>query len=217
MSKINLLPWRQELKNIRNKNFFVTLGFSVFLTILLVILCDFIITYETQVQYANAGYISNELEKVKSQVREIDRLKENKKQLLERFWIINSLQIDRPSIVKLLDMLPRVLPESVYLTLLARREIEPLNPANKNSGEKREINAAAHTISQDSNMTQGGTEKKKYLVTAEGVALTNGSISMFLKQLEEIKWLTDIKLQEVSINKDKTGLIFKLEFVQNLS
>lgn len=217
MSKINLLPWRQELKNIRNKNFFVILGFSVFLTILLIILCDFMITYETQVQYANAGYISNELEKVKSQVREIDRLKENKKQLLERFWIINALQIDRPSIVKLLDMLPRVLPESVYLTLLARKEMEPLNTDNVNSSGKSEITALKHTTLQDSNMAQSGTERKKYLVTAEGVALTNGSISMFLKQLEEIKWLTDIKLQEVSINKDKTGLIFKLEFVQNLS
>lgn len=199
MSKINLLPWREELKKVRNQIFYVVLGCSIGASVLVIILVDGYLNYRIAVQNANIQYINKELKNAKEEVNEVQALRKNKKQLLERMSIIQSLQADRPSAVKLLDIIPRVLPEGVYLTDLSRKEVIPETELDQNVNKKKDTLA-----------------NKKYTVTLQGVALTNGSISVFLKKLENIKWLAGVKLNEVSINKDGNGLNFNLGFIQNL-
>ncbi len=202
MSKINLLPWREELRKVQNKNLFLALAVTVLVSVAVVILCGFLLNYKTDVQRANIEYINKELESVKSEIFEIQHLQENKKQLLERLDIIRSLQVDRPSIVRLFDILPRTLPDSVYVTSLSRAEMEQ-GLSDAQAGAKDQAKTTDPLT-------------KQYHVQVEGVAITNSSISIFLKKLQEVKWISEVKLNEVSINKDKLGLDFKLEFIQHV-
>jgi Tfp pilus assembly protein PilN len=206
MSKINLLPWREEQKKIRNKVFYVILSVSIGITVIMIFLMSSYLNYRITVENANIQYINKELKNAKYEVNEVKNLRKNKKQLLERMNTIQSLQADRPSAVKLLDMIPRVLPEGLYLTVLTRKEVSPEIPLDQ---EIDKVN--------NRDIKKDRLINKKYNVTLQGVALTNGSISVFLKKLESIKWLSEIKLNEVSINKDGNGLNFNLEFIQNLA
>lgn len=207
MSKINLLPWREALKKVKNQIFYLILGSLIAISVLVTVLIDRYLNYKVAVENANIQYIDKELKKAKEEVAEVKSLRNNKKQLLERMNIIQSLQADRPSAVKLFDMLPRVLPEGLYLVNLSRKDFIPeIEQVTINEKEKtREIDAR-----------KTGLGNKKYRVAIQGVALTNGSISVFLKNLEKIQWISEVKLNEVSINKEGDGLNFNLGFTQNL-
>lgn len=208
MSKINLLPWREKLKKVKNKIFYSILGCCIVFSALFTLFIDRYLDYKIAVENANIEYINKELQKAKEKIVEVQSLKRNKKELLARMNIIQSLQADRLSAVKLLDMLPRVLPEGLYLIDLSRKNIiTVIDTASVKENEK------------DNNSTTKKTEqgRKKYSVIIQGVALTNGSISVFLKNLEKIKWISVVKLNEVSINKEGDGLNFNLSFMQNLT
>ncbi len=202
MSKINLLPWRETLKKVKNQIFYLILGILIAASVVVIILIDSYLNYKVAVENANIQYIDKELKKAKEEVVEVKSLQNNKKQLLERINIIQSLQADRLSAVKLLDMVPRTLPEGLYLVNLSRKDIVP--------------EGGAIPINQKNHDKKIGPNNKKYSVVIRGVALTNGSISVFLKNLEKIKWISEVKLSEVSINKDGDGLNFNLGFTQNL-
>ncbi len=201
MSKINLLPWREELRKVHNRIFYAILGGSVAVGISLVVLVSMFVGRRIEVQTANIDYIDKELLSVKGEITEIQGLQTNKTQLLERMGVIGSLQMDRFTIVRLLDLLPRIVPDGIYLTEVIRKEDD--------------TSLAMPAL-------QGGTEKvattvrKQYGISVRGVALTNGSISNFLKNLGEVKWIKGVKLNEVSINKGKEseGLNFQVEFNQ---
>jgi len=205
MTKINLLPWRIELRKKRNNFFYVILCCVVAVSMVLVMVISNFINYRISVQTANVEYISKELLGVKSEITEIEQLQASKAQFLERMYVIEELQTDRFTIVRLLDMLPRVLPEGIYLTEVAREL-----PGDETSSDSP--TPVSHHVS------------KKYTVRVKGIALTNGSISILLRNLGEIKWITNIKLNEVSINKSNNkaerdmieGLIFQVEFIQHV-
>jgi Tfp pilus assembly protein PilN len=207
MSHINLLPWREELKKTRNQIFYIILGIAFAVSVLVVVLIDYYLNYRIAVENANVQYINKELDSSKLEVGEMQELQKNKKQFTERMNTIQVLQADRPAAIKLLDLLPRVLPEGVYLTELTRREVVSEMVPDQVVDKNRQSNLGQKKLV---------TEKKQYNIVLQGVALTNGSISVLLKKLEAIKWLTDIKLNEVSINKAGNGLNFNLGFKQNL-
>jgi len=209
MSKINLLPWREELKKVRNRIFYSILGGAIVLSVIIVVLGDSYLNYRINVENANIGYINQELKDAKEQVGEVQKLRENKKQLLARMSIIQSLQGDRTSVVKLLDIIPRLIPEGLYLTLLSRKEMEMIEEPGGGGDQFQ--------TSKKSKKKEMEIAQKKYIVIIQGVALTNGSISIFLKKLEAVKWLSEVKLNEVSINKEGSGLNFNLGFVQNVT
>ncbi len=121
MNKINLLPWREELRKRLNKIFLFELGKNVALSILVIIMVDNYFNHRIETNNTDVLYVNTELQKMSSQVAELQGLEKSKKQILERISIIQSLQQDRFSIVKLLDTLPRVLPEGVHLSLISRK------------------------------------------------------------------------------------------------
>src|SRR5687768_8215505 len=106
MSKINLLPWREEKRKGLNRLFFFMLGGTVFLSVFIMVLCNTYFNYKIGVGSANVAYMNNEIKSANVEVAEVQKLQESKKQLIERMRIIQLLQTDRTSIVKLLDEIP---------------------------------------------------------------------------------------------------------------
>lgn len=203
MSHINLLPWRDELRVVRNRIFYAIIMGIVFLCGIMVVFTNLFIVHSITRENTDIAYLQTEKDKIKDKIKEIEGLRANKKQLLYRKEIIQALQEDRPSIVKLLDIIARITPEGLYLTELNRKEILP-----------EEIPAPTPIAKEEKAETQI-IRPKQYLVEMQGIAQTNSAISFLLKKLEEQNWFSDVRLTEVVRGEKDQTLLFKLEFVQD--
>jgi type IV pilus assembly protein PilN len=116
MSKINLLPWRAERRKRRQQEFYVMLGLSALIGVLLSFLI--VAYYNGQISGQNErnAFIEGEISKVQKQIDEIKLLDEKKGRLLARKKVIEELQINRYQMVHLFDSLVRTIPDGVILT-----------------------------------------------------------------------------------------------------
>ena len=116
MPRINLLPWREEDRKRRQREFLVAMGGArvgagVVLGGLLFAFSQMIDT-----QQDRNGRLTAEIAELDKSITEIDGLERQKERLLARMEIIEQLQRSRPEVVHLFDEMTRQLPEGVYLT-----------------------------------------------------------------------------------------------------
>lgn len=121
MAKINLLPWRQELRKEQQRQFLTIMGLSVVLVVVGILAVHLQYVRLMSVQQSRNNYLNQQIKEVEKQIREIDELASKKDRLLARMEIIQQLQRNRPEIVRLFDELVRVMPEGVHLTSLTQR------------------------------------------------------------------------------------------------
>jgi type IV pilus assembly protein PilN len=115
MAKINLLPWREELRTQRKQEFMVMLGIAA---VVAAGIWGLVHVYHTQlIQYHQARnqYLTGEIAKLDKKIEEIKKLQQEKERLLARMRAIEQLQGNRPLIVRLFDELVVSLPEGVSL------------------------------------------------------------------------------------------------------
>lgn len=116
MARINLLPWRAERRKQRQREFMTMLGFAAIGGVLLSALIWFYYDRQISGQGERNTYLQAEIDKVKAQNKEIERLDRQKDRLLARKRVIEELQAKRSQMVHLFDSLVRTIPEGVVLT-----------------------------------------------------------------------------------------------------
>ncbi len=116
MPRINLLPWREEERKKRQRDFGVAAGGAVVAAIALVMATIFAYSQMISDQKSRNQRLTAEIVELEKSIQEIDGLERQKERLLARMEIIEELQKSRPEIVHLFDELVRQLPEGVYLT-----------------------------------------------------------------------------------------------------
>ena len=116
MANINLLPWREELRKEKTRQFTSMTAFSVILTLAVIGLVHFTIAGQISHQKKRNTILENEITQLDIALKEIEGLEETKAKLLSRMDIIQSLQQKRPQIVRLFDEIVRTVPEGIYLT-----------------------------------------------------------------------------------------------------
>ena len=116
MPRINLLPWREQERKVRRREFGVAAGAAVFAGI--VFMGGGMILYQGWIDAQNAQneLLRKEIVKLDAQIADIQDLENRKQRLVARMEIIERLQRKRPEIVHLFDELTRTVPEGVYLT-----------------------------------------------------------------------------------------------------
>ncbi len=122
MININLRSWRKNRRERIKKEYtqkLVVLGFLSFL-IMLGIFQYY--KHEIDLQQSRNKYLSNVEKEMDTKIVEIEILKKQKADVLNRITIINSLQGDRKLTVKVLDELNVVTPKGINLTLLSRTD-----------------------------------------------------------------------------------------------
>ncbi|MEO1575929.1 MAG: PilN domain-containing protein [Pseudomonadota bacterium] len=115
MPRINLLPWREELRKQRQQSFFMALAGAVLLGGILVAGTAAVFKGKVKHQVARNNYLKNEITKLDAQIAEIKDLEEVKDRLLARMDVIETLQRSRPEVVYLFDELVATVPEGVHL------------------------------------------------------------------------------------------------------
>jgi type IV pilus assembly protein PilN len=116
MANINLLPWREELRKEKTRQFTSMTGFSVLLTVAVFVLIHVTISSQISYQQKRNKILQDEISQLDIALQEIEGLEETKEKLLSRMDIIQSLQQKRPQIVHLFDEIVRTVPEGIYLT-----------------------------------------------------------------------------------------------------
>lgn len=116
MARINLLPWRQELRKEQQRQFLTILGLMGLLVLVGVgaVYAQYSRLIDTQ--NSRNQYLQQHINMVDKQIKEINDLHAKKERLLARMQIIQKLQRNRPAVVRMFDELVRVMPDGVYLT-----------------------------------------------------------------------------------------------------
>ncbi len=116
MPKINLLPWRAELRQKRKQEFLVALLGAVIIGAGLVYLSKLTMQSWTSAQRGRNEILRTEISALDKQIAEIKGLESQRERLLARMRVIDQLQRSRPEVVHLFDELVNAVPEGVSLT-----------------------------------------------------------------------------------------------------
>ena len=122
MAKINLLPWREELRAEQTRQFVSMLGLFAFMTLSIIAAVHLNIAGQISHQQFRNSTLTKEIAQLDLALKEIDALEETKQELLSRMEVIQSLQQQRPQIVHLFDEFVRTVPEGIYLTSIKQSD-----------------------------------------------------------------------------------------------
>lgn len=120
MSRINLLPWRQESRNRATKIYCVWLGLVILVSILLVAIGALIAEIALKKQQQRNLYLESNSAEMDRMLAEITKIKIKRQELSLRMKVVRSLQDGRTEIVSIFDQLVYAIPEDIYLTKLER-------------------------------------------------------------------------------------------------
>jgi len=121
MAHINLLPWRENLRKKRQKDFGMSAVLALILTGAAAGGVHFYIEDMISHQEGRNGYLGQEIAIVDKKINEIKDLEKQKAQLIARMNVIQSLQGSRPQIVPLFDELVTTIPDGTHLTKLEQK------------------------------------------------------------------------------------------------
>lgn len=122
MAHINLLPWRERLREERKREFFTILVGVVIISAGILFLVDRYFNGEIDTQNSRNDFIRGEIAVLDERVAEINELRQQKEDIRSRMNVITDLQGTRPVIVRIFDELVKTLPDGVYYESLLRVE-----------------------------------------------------------------------------------------------
>jgi type IV pilus assembly protein PilN len=133
MPRINLLPWREQERKVRRREFLVALGGAAFAAVIFVLGGKLLYSSWIDSQNAKNNLLKREIVKLDAQIADIQDLENRKQRLVARMEIIEKLQRKRPEIVHLFDELVKTVPEGIFLTQI------------KETGKKLEMRGVAQS------------------------------------------------------------------------
>jgi type IV pilus assembly protein PilN len=133
MPRINLLPWRDAERKQKRQEFILSIGAAIATAALVTLIGHWQMSAAIEHQQQRNQILNDAIAQLDKQIQEIVGLENQKRKLLARMEIIETLQRSRPEIVHIFDEIVRTLPEGVYLTYL------------KQTGTKIEIRGVAQS------------------------------------------------------------------------
>jgi type IV pilus assembly protein PilN len=156
MPRINLLPWRVELRQKRKKEFLVALAGSLVVAVGVVYLSKLTVQGWTRGQQARNQVLKTEIAALDKQIQEISGLEGQRDRLVARMQVITQLQRSRPEVVHLFDELVNAIPEGVYLTEVVQQGVRIEVRGNAQSSTR--VSALMRNIDDSEWLRQPGLE-----------------------------------------------------------
>jgi type IV pilus assembly protein PilN len=120
MARINLLPWRENIRKKRQRDFGFATLFAIILTAAGCAGVYFYIDGMIKHQNKRNNFLKREIAAVDRQIKEIEELERTKAKLIARMNVIQQLQSSRPQVVHLFDELVETIPDGAFLTRLVQ-------------------------------------------------------------------------------------------------
>ncbi len=121
MAKINLLPWREELRQERQRQFAMSALLTAITGVVIVFLVSLAFDRAINQQNMRNQTIQQEISRLQIQIRRIAELEETRAGLLARKRIIEQLQASRSLTVEMLDQLAKTIPMGVTLNAISQQ------------------------------------------------------------------------------------------------
>lgn len=121
MARINLLPWREEARRERQRQFLYSLMGTLVLGAILVLIIGLFFDQQISYQEARNQQIQVEINRLQQRINRIKELEKTRNRLLSRKQIIESLQASRSLTVELLDKLAKTIPVGVTLATVRQQ------------------------------------------------------------------------------------------------
>ena len=116
MARINLLPWREEQRRERQRQFLSSLLLTAILGVVVVFFAGFVFDQKISHQQARNELVQREIKQLEVRIKKIDELERIRARLISRKQVIERLQASRSTTVELLDKLAKTIPVGVTLT-----------------------------------------------------------------------------------------------------
>jgi type IV pilus assembly protein PilN len=116
MARINLLPWREEARRERQRQFMYSLMATLVLGAVLVLIIGLFFDQRISLQEQRNQQIQAEIDRLEQRIARIAELERTRNRLLSRKQIIESLQASRSLTVEMLDKLAKTIPVGVTLS-----------------------------------------------------------------------------------------------------
>ncbi len=120
MRTINLLPWRDELRRERQRNFMILLVLAAVIAAACVFGVSRFFDARIGNQESRNSYLKTEIAKLDRQIERINALDETRERLLERKRVIEDLQASRTLMVRLFDQMVRTVPTGIRLVTVSQ-------------------------------------------------------------------------------------------------
>jgi type IV pilus assembly protein PilN len=121
MARINLLPWREEQRRERQRQFLSALLGTLILGVVLVFLVVTIFDQKINHQQFRNELVKKEIRKLETRIKKIDELERTRGRLISRKQVIERLQASRSMTVELLDNLAKSIPVGVTLVTVRQQ------------------------------------------------------------------------------------------------
>jgi type IV pilus assembly protein PilN len=121
MARINLLPWREEQRQERQRQFLIALLVTAVLGVVLVFLAGTVFDQRINHQQFRNDLIKGEIRQLEERIKRIDELERTRARLISRKQVIERLQASRSTTVELLDHLAKSIPVGVTLTTIRQQ------------------------------------------------------------------------------------------------
>ncbi len=121
-TKINLLPWRAELREQKKKEFLTILGGFAGLGVL--VFAVWYLTLESLIDYQSLRNqkLNSEIALLDKKLEEINLLKKQRAEMIERMKVIQGLQGTRPLIVHVFDEIVHKQPDGMFFSKIERKD-----------------------------------------------------------------------------------------------
>jgi len=121
MARINLLPWREEKRRERQRQFMSSLMLTSVLGVVIVFFVGFVFDQKISHQAARNQLVQKEIRALEVRIKRIEELERIRARLISRKTVIESLQASRSTTVELLDKLARTIPVGVTLVTIRQQ------------------------------------------------------------------------------------------------
>jgi len=146
MARINLLPWREEARKERQRQFLFSLVGTLVLGAILVLIVGLYFDQKITMQEARNQQIQVEINRLQERINRIAELEKTRNRLLSRKQVIEELQASRSLTVELLDTLAKSVPVGVTLTSV--RQQGPNVTLLGTSQSNARVSAYLHSLEQ---------------------------------------------------------------------
>lgn len=121
MANINLLPWREEAREKQKRDYIGILAAVFLASAILVYVAVSLLDLMTDDQRERNAYLQSEIQLLETQIAEIKKITERKKDIERRTEIILNLQQSRNLPTHVLDELVRIVPPGIYLSSIEKK------------------------------------------------------------------------------------------------
>jgi type IV pilus assembly protein PilN len=121
MATINLLPWREQLRETQKRKFIVALVFASVVSALGIVFIHMRIAYLISEQQARNAYLTKNIARLDQQIQKIKDYPLQKEKIATRMQIIYTLNRERSQLVHLMHEWVKTVPPGIYLTTVNRK------------------------------------------------------------------------------------------------